>query len=145
MKLPIASIFASLLVATSAFGADGDYEIVVVYQPEKPINTGSTTIGGVLIQGSRSADGSTKSKVGLVDSVVSNEDKAKMQECKEIMEQMSNNLMSQWFSVNNAELNTNQKRVKDAQAAFQEAGCDEFFASTFGQEIVDEIVSKAPG
>ncbi|MEM9412332.1 MAG: hypothetical protein AAGA30_14550 [Planctomycetota bacterium] len=144
MKRLITGIFVSVLATTAAFGGEGDYEIVVVYQPEKPVNTGSTTIGGVLIQGSRSKNGSTKSKVGLIDSVVSNEDKAKMQECKELMEQMANNLLSQWFSSDNSELNENHKKVKGNQVAFKEAGCDEFFASTLGQEIVEEIAEKAP-
>ena len=145
MRRLLLAICSLLLLVGVTHAKDSDvYEVVIVWQPERPINTGSTTIGGVVMTVNRSGD-EVNVKAGLVDSKLSDEDRAKLNECKDLIERMARGLALQRISVDNATLQRRHNRVKDLQKQFEEAGCGEFFADSFGQSIVDEIAAKLPG
>ena len=144
MRYLILAMCSLFLFVGLAQAKDEDYEVVIVWAPEKPIKTGSTTIGGVVVSINRAGD-VVSAKVGLVDSDLSAADRAKMNKCKDLIEQLAEGLTLQKISTSNETLKKRHLAVKDLQTQFEEAGCSEFFGGTFAQPIVDTIASKLPG
>jgi len=141
LALALCSLF---LFVGLAEAKDENYEVVIVWQPEKPIKTGSTTIEGVVVSISRTGD-VVNAKVGLYDSDLSPADRAKMNECKDLLKQLAEGLALQQISKDNATLRGRHERVKDLQQQFEEAGCSAFFGGTFAEPIADTIADKLPG
>lgn len=119
-------------------------EIVIVWEPEKPIRTGDTTIRGVVMRLGGSGE-NLNAKVGLIDSELAAEDRAKLNQCKDLLKQMTLRI-SRFNAADSQDLRKKRHTsIVDAQKAFRDAGCDEFFGTTMGQAIVDEIAAKFSG